>query len=194
MNAAASLDRRADERAESDDGRQFVTFALNEQVYCLDILSVREIRMLESVTPVPGAPEAIRGVFNLRGSIVPVCDLRLRFGQAATPIAPNHPAVIVAIQDRLIGLLVDEVLDIVTVPSDNVCPPPDAESGRRNPFFSALITQPNGLLIVVDVDRLADLRADAGEHRADGDREAPLSREEDASPVPAVEITGGTPR
>lgn len=185
MNAAASLDRRADERVESDNGRQFVTFALNEQVYCLDILSVREIRMLESVTPVPGAPEAIRGVFNLRGSIVPVCDLRLRFGQAATPIAPNHPAVIVAIEERLIGLLVDEVLDIVTVPSDSVCPPPDAKSGQRNPFFSGLITEPDGLLIVVDVERLADLRAEAGEHRADVHLEAPVS---------AVTIISGTPR
>jgi purine-binding chemotaxis protein CheW len=150
---------RSQQGQPSDETLQFVTFALNGQSYCVDIMAVREIRMLETITPVPGAPETIRGVINLRGSIVPVCDLRLRFGQGATPIQPSHPAVIVAIGGRLMGLLVDQVLDIVTVARSEVNAIPDAENGRGSPFFGGLITQENGMLIAVDLDRMSDLRA-----------------------------------
>ncbi|MGQ0455832.1 MAG: chemotaxis protein CheW [Hyphomicrobium sp.] len=160
MNRAFNRSARSEPDATpTDDSLQFVTFALNGQSYCVEIMSVREIRMLDTVTPVPGAPETIRGVINLRGSIVPVCDLRLRFGQGMTPIQPSHPAVIVSIDGRLMGLLVDQVLDIVTVPRGDVSAIPDAENGRRNPFFAGLITLETGMLIAVDLDRMADLYA-----------------------------------
>lgn len=139
-----------------DERQQFVTFSLNSQQYCVDIMSVREIRMLQSITALPGAPESVRGIINLRGTIVPICDPRLRFGQGKTELSPNHAVVVVMVQGRLTGLLVDEVLDIVTVSRSDVAAVPDADSGRRNPFFQGLITQNDQMLIVIDLDRLVD--------------------------------------
>lgn len=159
MNAPVRQSRRSDRALPAvEESQQYVTFALNGQNYCVDILSVREIRMLETITPVPGAPEIVRGVINLRGSIVPVCDLRLKFGQGPTSILANHPAVIVAIDGRLMALLVDQVLDIVTVARSDVNAIPDADGGRRNPFFGGLISLTDGMLIVVDLERMTDLR------------------------------------
>lgn len=141
---------------QQDERQQFVTFSLNGQQYCVDIMSVREIRMLQSITALPGAPASVRGVINLRGTIVPICDPRLRFAQGRTEISPSHAVVVVSVAGRLTGLLVDEVLDIVTVPRSQVAPIPDADSGRRNPFFQGLITQDDQMLIVIDLERLVE--------------------------------------
>jgi purine-binding chemotaxis protein CheW len=154
-----------------DERQQFVTFSLNGQQYCVDIMSVREIRMLQAITALPGAPDSIRGVINLRGTIVPICDPRLRFGQGRTKITPSHAVVVVSVAGRLTGLLVDEVLDIVTVPRSEVAPIPDADSGRRNPFFQGLITQDDQMLIVIDLERLVE----AGQ-AVDASVDAPMAR------------------
>lgn len=143
------------------EDRQYVTFELVGQSYCIDVLSVREIRMLDVITPVPGASPTIRGVINLRGSIVPVCDLRMRFGIGETKIAPAQAAVIVSIQDRTIGLLVDQVLDIVTVSTKQLSAIPETDRHRRNPFFSGVIHHEGEMLIAVDLERMTDLVANA---------------------------------
>jgi purine-binding chemotaxis protein CheW len=134
--------------------QQFVTFALSGQQYCVDIMSVREIRMLQSITYLPGAPDYVCGVINLRGSIVPVCDLRLRLGQGHTEITVSHAVVIVAIDGRANGLLVDEVLDIVTVDVDDISPVPGIQSQRANSFFKGLINHDSNMLIVVDLQQI----------------------------------------
>ncbi|MEQ1578156.1 MAG: chemotaxis protein CheW [Hyphomicrobium sp.] len=144
--------REAVERRE--ERIQFVTFVLNAQQYCIDIMSVREIRMLQGITSLPGAPDYVRGVINLRGTIVPVCDPKLRFGIGETSIAPGSAVVVVSVEGRLNGLLVDEVLDIVSVTRSEIAPVPDADNSRRNPFFQGLITLNDDLLIVIDLGRL----------------------------------------
>jgi purine-binding chemotaxis protein CheW len=142
-----------------DERQQFVTFALSGQQYCVDIMSVREIRMLQAITALPGAPDFVRGIINLRGTIVPICDPRLRFGIGQTAISPSHAVIVVSVQGRLTGMLVDEVLDIVTVARSEIAPIPDADCGRRNPFFQGLITQNDEMLIVVELDRLVETGA-----------------------------------
>lgn len=159
---------KGDAASRREDRLQFVTFSLSGQQYCVDIMAVREIRMLQSITALPGAPDFVRGVINLRGTIVPICDPRMRFGQGKTLLTPSHPVVVVMVQGRVIGLLVDEVLDIVTVSRHDVAPVPDADSGRRNPFFHGLITQVDQMLIVIDLDRLADANGPAADAAADG--------------------------
>lgn len=139
-----------------EDRQQFVTFAIGGQSYSVDILSVREIRMLQAITSVPGAPDHIRGVFNLRGRIFPVLDLRRRFGLPETVLMPSHPAVIIAVESRQFAMLVDDVLDIVTVATKAVQKIPEGDPSHRNPFFKGLVTLPDGLLIVVDCDQLLD--------------------------------------
>ena len=153
---------RASAPAEVQDKRQFVTFALGEQLYCVDIMSVREIRVSNVITALPGAPDFVRGVINLRGTIVPVCDLRSRFGQGKTELTGNNAVVIVAINDRLTGLLVDEVCDILTASDREFSAIPETDSNRRNPFFHGLITQADSMLIVVSLERLTESFASSG--------------------------------
>lgn len=136
--------------------RQFVTFVLSHQVYGVDIMAVREIRMLQAVTTVPGTPDYVSGMINLRGSILPVYDLRRRFGEGTTTLSPNHAAVVVSIKGRLSGLLVDEVLDIVTVAASDVAAIANSDGACHNPFFEGLVTQEDSLLIIVDLERIID--------------------------------------
>lgn len=136
--------------------RQFVSFALGQQLYGVDIMSVREIRVSSTVTALPGAPEFVRGVINLRGTIVPIYDLRARFGMGKTELTNSHAVVIIEINDRLTGLLVDEVCDILTVGDADLSPIPETDSSHRNPFFQNLITQGDQMLIVVALDRLTE--------------------------------------
>lgn len=145
---AAAADRSSEER------HQFVVFALSGQNYCIDIMSVREIRVVQAITTLPGAAEFVRGIINLRGTIVPVFDLRKRFGLGETNIAENQALVIAAIEGHLTGLLVDEVLDIMASPASAVTPIPTPDTNRRSPFFKSLISQGDEMLIVIDLQQL----------------------------------------
>jgi purine-binding chemotaxis protein CheW len=144
------------EAAAADPGRtrQFVTFTLGEQPYCVDIMSVREVRTSNAITPLPGAPDFVRGVINLRGTIVPILDLRARFGQGRTEPSQSHAVVIVTIDGRLNGLLVDGVSDILSVGASKIAPIPESDGERRNPFFEGLVTQGDTMLIVIGLDRV----------------------------------------
>jgi purine-binding chemotaxis protein CheW len=151
------LTRKLEESGgEAAEKRQFVTFALGKQLFCVDIMSVREIRISNVITPLPGAPDFVRGVINLRGTIVPICDLRMRFGEGKTELAGSYSVVIVSIADRWVGLLVDEVCDILTADNSEMSPIPETDANRRNPFFHGLITQGDTMLIVVALDKLID--------------------------------------
>jgi purine-binding chemotaxis protein CheW len=136
------------------DTRQFVTFTLGEQQYCVDIMSVREIRASNVVTRLPSAPDFVRGVINLRGTIVPIIDLRMRFAQGRTEPTQSHVVVIVTIEGRLNGLLVDGVSDILTVRAGDIAPIPETDGESRNPFFDGLISHGDTMLIVISLDRL----------------------------------------
>jgi purine-binding chemotaxis protein CheW len=139
--------------ARAADSRQFVTFLLGEQQYCVDIMAVREIRASNVVTPLPSAPDYVRGVTNLRGTIVPIIDLRTRFGLGRTEVSQGV-VVVVMIGGRLNGLLVDGVSDILTVRQADISPIPDTDGENRNPFFEGLVTQNDTMLIIVALDRL----------------------------------------
>ena len=140
----------------SDDAdmRQFVSFVVGEQNYCVDIMAVREIKAWTGITALPNSPAHIRGVINLRGAIVPVIDLRKRFGQEFTEPTPSHVIVIVAVGDIQNGLLVDGVSDIVTVNRKDIAPIPNMEGEDKNPYFQGLITSQENLVAVIALDQL----------------------------------------
>jgi purine-binding chemotaxis protein CheW len=102
------------------DGRQFVTFTVSGRSYGIDIGSVREIIRWTAVTPLPKQPAHARGVLNLRGTIVPVHDLRARFGGPLTEASENHVIIIAWIGAQTIGVLVDAVSDILSVAADDI--------------------------------------------------------------------------
>ena len=143
---------------EDADLRQFVSFMVGEQQYCVDIMAVREIKAWTGTTALPNSPAHIRGVINLRGAIVPVIDLRKRFGQELTEPTPSHVVVIVAIGDIQNGLLVDGVSDIVTVNKKDIAPIPSMEGEDKNPYFQGLITGQEKLVAVIALDQLVTHR------------------------------------
>lgn len=133
----------------------FVSFTVGDQDYCVDIMAVREIRAWTGVTSLPNSPEYIRGVINLRGAIVPVIDLRMRFGLGRTETTPGHVVVIVAIGDAQSGLLVDSVSDIITINRKDIAAIPEMEGEEQNPYFLGLVAGQEKLLAVIALDQLA---------------------------------------
>ena len=148
---------QATESGNQDSGSsQFVAFTIGEQNYCVDIMSVREIRAWTGATPLPNTADYVRGVINLRGSIVPIVDLRTRFGQGETDPTKSHVVVIVAIEERLNGLLVDSVSDILTVSAENIAAIPETDVGSRVRYLDGLITEEDRMVALIALDRVID--------------------------------------
>ncbi len=140
---------------------QCVAFTIGDHHYCIDIMSVREIRNWTGVTELPNTVAFMRGVINLRGIIVPIIDLRSRFGQGLIEPTPSHVVVVVAIGDRLHGLLVDSVSDILTVKREDIAAIPETAGQSQSPLLDGLITQGEQMLAIVALDRLLDSSAEA---------------------------------
>ena len=104
---------------------EFISFAIGNDQYGVDIMAVREIKEWSNVTHLPKQPDYVRGVLNLRGVIVPIIDLRCRFGQGVTETSPMHVFIIVQIGDNLVGLLADRVSDIVSADPGDIKPVPN---------------------------------------------------------------------
>ena len=133
---------------------QFLTFRLCGQEYGISALKVQEIKCWERVTPIPNSPSYIRGVLNLRGLIVPVIDLRLRFNLEETEYTPVTAIVVVNIGERLAGLVVDSVSDVIEVGEGQRCAAPDFEGHQNREFISGLAEIDGKLLILLDIDRM----------------------------------------
>ena len=115
---------------------QFISFAIGDDQYGVDIMAVREIKGWSEITHLPKQPEYVRGVLNLRGVIVPIIDLRCRFGQGVTEATPLHIVIIVQVGSRPVGLLADRVLDIVSFEPTQVQPVPRIAQASRVDFLS----------------------------------------------------------
>lgn len=137
--------------------KQYVSFSIGKEEYCVDIIFVREIKGWVPVTPLPNAPEFMLGVLNLRGVIVPIFDMRCRFGMGETQTSSLHVMIIVAVADRVMGILVDAVSDILTVGSNDVLNVPDLDQGGNRKFLSGLITHGDKMVAVLSLDKLFDI-------------------------------------
>jgi purine-binding chemotaxis protein CheW len=136
---------------------EFLSFRLGNEEYAIDILQVREIRAHEPVTRIANAPEFIRGVINLRGNIVPIVDLRLKFGQEAGYNAFTV-VIILNIAERLMGIVVDAVSDVVALLPEQVRPAPNLAGAIESGFIRGLAPIEGRMLIVVDIARLMTSR------------------------------------
>ena len=142
----------------SPDGlMQFISFAIGNDQYGVDIMAVREIKGWSEVTHLPRQPEYIRGVLNLRGVMVPIIDLRCRFGQGKTDAGPMHVVIIVSVDNRLVGLLADRVLDIVSVEVSKIQQVPQLAKTARVNFLSGLVTLENFMIALIDLSNLLAL-------------------------------------
>ena len=134
--------------------RQFVSFTVGEEEYAVDIMQVREIKGWTEVTVLPNQPPYMRGVLNLRGLIVPIVDLRCRFGEKRTEATASHVVVIVSLGDRIVGVLVDKVSDILTVNGRDIRDVPDMESRDIQDFLVGIVTANERMVAILAIDRL----------------------------------------
>lgn len=134
--------------------RQFISFRVATEEYAIDILAVREIKGWTETTVLPNQPEHVLGVLNLRGAIVPVFDLRCRFGLGLTDATNSHVVIIVSVADRIVGLLVDAVSDIVTVDSGEIRPVPEMERSVAAEFLAGIITVNDSMVVLLSLDQL----------------------------------------
>jgi purine-binding chemotaxis protein CheW len=133
---------------------EFISFAIGDEQYGVDIMAVREIKGWSSVTQLPNQPDYMRGVLNLRGVMVPIVDLRCRFGQGLTDATPMHVVIVVQIGIKTVGLLADRVLDIVAVDAAQIQPVPQVSRSMRADFLSGLVTIDTTMIALIDLDHL----------------------------------------
>jgi purine-binding chemotaxis protein CheW len=133
---------------------QIISFAIDDDQYGVDIMAVREIKGWSEITHLPRQPDAVRGVLNLRGAIVPIIDLRCRFGQGLTEASPIHVVIIVQVAARQVGLLADRVLDIVSFDTSQVQPVPKIAQASRIDFLSGLVTVETAMIALIDLHNL----------------------------------------
>jgi purine-binding chemotaxis protein CheW len=137
---------------------QLISFAIGDDQFGVDIMAVREIKGWTDITPLPRQPDYVRGVLNLRGIIVPIVDLRCRFGQGLTQATPLHIVIIVQIGEKPIGLLADRVLDIVSLDVTQIKPVPRVAQGQRLNFLSGLVTTEDAMIALIDLPHLLSIQ------------------------------------
>ena len=143
---------------------EFLTFTLGEEHYGVDILKVQEIRGYDAVTRVPDAPEYIKGEINLRGTIVPVIDLRLKLRLREARYDSLTVMIVLNVQDRVVGIVVDGVSDVVPLLQEQIRPKPEFGAAVDTRFISGIGTLDERMLILLDIEMLldsADLGTDA---------------------------------
>lgn len=134
--------------------REFLVFSLGEEEYAVDILKVQEIRGYENVTRIANAPDFIKGVTNLRGVIVPIVDLRIKFHLDRVEYGGQTVVIVVNVEDRIVGIVVDGVSDVMTLSPDQIKPAPEFGVTLSSDFLSGLGSLDDRMLVLVDIDKL----------------------------------------
>ncbi|TPD57980.1 purine-binding chemotaxis protein CheW [Emcibacter nanhaiensis] len=146
-----------DDAAVTGETSQYISFVIGNEEYCVDIIHVREIKGWVPVTPLPNSPEFMLGVLNLRGVIVPIFDMRCRFGLGRTDATPLHVMIIVAVGERVMGILVDAVSDILTVGANQVLDVPELDQRGDRKFLAGLITHEDKMVALLSLEELFNL-------------------------------------
>jgi len=139
-------------------GNEFLTFTLGREEYGIDILKVQEIRGYDAVTHIANAPEFIKGVINLRGIIVPIVDMRIKFNLGNVEYNQFTVVIILNIAKRVVGMVVDGVSDVTTLKAEEIKPAPEFGTGLDTQYLLGLGTVDERMLILVDIERLMGSR------------------------------------
>ncbi|MGJ8670413.1 MAG: chemotaxis protein CheW [Oceanococcus sp.] len=142
--------------AESGEGprEEFLSFRLGGEEYGVDILKVQEIRSYDTVTRLPEAPDYIKGVINLRGTIVPVIDMRLKLKLGKADFDKHTVMIILNVSDKVIGMVVDGVSDVITLAASQIRPPPEFNGDLDTRYITGLGAVEDRMLILVDIECL----------------------------------------
>ena len=145
-----------------DELLQLVTFSTGDEEFGVDILRVQEIIRTMAITKVPKAPEFVEGVINLRGKVIPIIDLRRRFGLQPKTHDKHTRIIVIEINNMIVGFVVDSVSEVLRIPASTVEPPPPVVAGLESEYISGVGKLHDRLLILLDLDKLlshADLES-----------------------------------
>jgi len=133
---------------------QWVTFRLEDETYGINVMQVQEVLRYSEIAPVPGAPDYVLGIINLRGNVVTVIDTRRRFALADFEITDASRIIIIEAEKQVVGLLVDAVAEVVYLRASEIESAPDVGNDESSKYIQGVVTRDKELLILVDVDRL----------------------------------------
>ena len=140
--------------SQSQDMNEFLSFVLGEEHYALDIISVKEIRGYEPVTKIANAPPFIKGVINLRGDIVPIIDLRIKFNVGNADYNEFTIVIMLNVLDRIVGIVVDGVSDVIRLTDDEVRPPPEFGVAFDSRYLRGLASVGDSMVILINIESL----------------------------------------
>ena len=153
-SSTASIDARGSHANAETAAEEFLTFTLGEEEYGVEILKVQEIRGYDTVTRLPDAPDYIKGVINLRGTIVPVIDMRLKFRLARADYNELTVMIVLNVADRVVGMVVDSVSDVVRLGAEQIRAVPELGAAIDRQFLTGIGTLDDRMLILLDIQRL----------------------------------------
>lgn len=137
-----------------DELLQLVTFSIGEEEFGVDILKVQEIIRTMEITKVPRAQDFVEGVINLRGKVIPIIDLRRRFGLVSKNHDKHTRIIVIEINNMIVGFVVDSVSEVLRIPAGTVEPPPPVVAGVESEYISGVGKLQDRLLILLDLDKL----------------------------------------
>jgi purine-binding chemotaxis protein CheW len=140
--------------AQSPGTRQLVSFRLSEEEYGIEITKIQEIILMGEITRVPQTPPYVKGLINLRSNVIPIVDLRLRFGMPEEAVTDETRIMVVNVMGRTIGLIVDAVSEVLRVSQEQISPPPPTVVGLSREYLVGLAKLERRLLILLDIDKI----------------------------------------
>ncbi|MBD9444872.1 chemotaxis protein CheW [Rhizobium sp. RHZ01] len=137
-----------------DGDRELIAFRIGDQEFCVNVMSVREIRGWTPATAMPHSPGYMKGVINLRGAVLPIIDLSARLGMPATVPTVRHVIIVAQVHRKVVGLLVDAVSDILTVTEDNVQPTPEIASELQRQFARGILAIDKRMICLLELEAI----------------------------------------
>lgn len=134
--------------------KQYLTFWTDKQLFGVKIANVVQIISIQEITPIPDAPDYAKGVINLRGSIIPVIDVRIRFGKPEAPYGEHTCIIVTNLEDTYIGFIVDLVDEVTTIEDDQISPPPKVSKDRCNPYLIGIGKVDEKVVMLIDTAKI----------------------------------------
>lgn len=148
------MSEEKEQKQESSEILQLVSFKIGNEEFGVNILKVQEINRMMQITKVPNAPEFVDGVINLRGRIIPIIDLRIRLGMAKKEQDKSTRIVVVELDGKTVGFIVDEVSEVLRIPTNITEPPPPMVAGINADYITAVGKLEDRLLILLDMEKI----------------------------------------
>ena len=145
------------DRIDTNELRQFISFSVGAEEYGLELLRVKEVIRIREITWLPKAPTFVKGIINLRGDVIPIIALREKFGLPAQETTATTRVIVVEIDGRLMGMVVDAASQVVRIPADQIAPPPPVLGGLSQEFVTGVGKLDDKLVILLNVDAILDV-------------------------------------